>query len=243
MKSKKMHISEEKSKEKLLNGETRELNKTFNENLKQLRDTKQKFLDSIPKGKNTEFLWENPLTEKTRENLERGLKNEPKITDVSYPTNSFLHSIEIYANPIIQCFFETSLYFSYVKNKEYTFKRAKTIFIKLCQVSLNLSLPNAKENEPENLDEFMKFISGTLFMFYPNEALHTFKSGRTKGKLTDKTKKRLELLRQGKSYREISIELSPRSGIDSRKIDIAQITKLASKYGLTKGKRKKTGIK
>jgi uncharacterized protein YcgL (UPF0745 family) len=113
-------------------------------------------------------------TRNTKRNLRIELKNEPKEKRIFFYFG-IPHTTVVYKNPVIQSFFEFSLFYSWTKKIELTAKKAKTAFIKASKVALHL--PLEKEEETQVFNNFLNFIQGNTG-YFDSTNLPTLKTGR-----------------------------------------------------------------
>lgn len=133
-------------------------------------DLKPKFVDSsllrtVTKRENMK---------RTKRNLRRFLENEFREKRIFFYVGE-PHTTNVYRNPIIQTFFEFSLFYSFVRKIELTANRAKRMFIELSKVSLGF--PSKTDEQTQIFDDFLQFSQGDSF-YFNSEILPDFKVGR-----------------------------------------------------------------
>ncbi len=104
-------------------------------------------------------VFRSEITRKTKKNLRIELKNELKEKRIFF-YHGIPHTTVIYKNPVIQSFFEFSLFYSLTKKIELSAKKAKTAFIRASKVALHLPLENKNEEETQAFANFSDFIQG-----------------------------------------------------------------------------------
>lgn len=118
-------------------------------------------------------VFRSEATRNTKRNLRIELKNELKEKRIFFYFGIPFTTV-IYKNPVIQSFFEFSLFYSWTKKIELSAEKAKTAFIKASKVALHLPL---KKEETQIFDDFLNFIQGNSGHF-DSTNLPTFKTGR-----------------------------------------------------------------
>lgn len=198
---------------------------------------------------------------RTKRNLRYALKKQSKITKIDFtPLGATISNngrvskgfetllnpnhlpygtaltAQVYRNPIVQSFFEFSLYYSYTKHIKLSAIKAKRIFKKACAISLDQDIENTEEAQIYR--EFLDFLYNSKG-FFDSTNLPTYKTGRPK-KSINEVEEMIKLRKQGKSHREISRILNPDFPERSAKVtqDAARIGKALRRRGFYKIRKK-----
>ncbi len=136
---------------------------------------------------------------KTKKNLKKALNEQREIKEKKI--TFYLgepHATIVYRNPTIQTFFEFSLFYSWVKNRELSASKAKILFIKFCRSSLGMPLD--KEKVTHIFSDFLQFMQGNT-SYFDRTALPNDERGR---KQKNTTPTILELIKKGRNNSQIA---------------------------------------
>jgi hypothetical protein len=159
--------------------------------------------------------FESANQKQTKRNLRIALRHEAKEKKAFLFGKNFCTST-VYKNPIVQNFFEFSLFYSWVKNIKLPASKAKTIYIDVCQVSLGKDIKNKKKTEIFN--EFLLFIQGDVGIFKPDN-LSDYKGGNTQ---KPRTRKILELHDKGRNNSQIARQMTEGKLLEFTRTRISQ---------------------
>jgi hypothetical protein len=115
----------------------------------------------------------------TKRALRKALKNNAKERKVfiheRHAEPITFYSMTVYRNPVIQSFFEFSLFYSWTKNVELSAEKAKTVFLKAAKAPFDFSGTN--NDELKGLNDLLGFMYGTEISLKYNE-VPVFEVGR-----------------------------------------------------------------